>query len=256
MATQIKHPARLVIGALLFALALVIGLAFTERAYADDGPTLASVALNTRIPAKGHTEPGSVHLVNTTDVPAALVGGTCTVEATGANNESVHPNSDILIASGESATVIADVEREAGASNIPGDSALTLGDSVTVSVRLGPDGLFSGGTLVVDFTCTPPPPPSTTTPTTAPPSFGCTAPDGSTFTTDVENSNVCTSTTTAPSVTTAPPKCVDNPATPNNECTLPHTGGTPRWPAAVGFAALLAGTILVAGWRRDATRTR
>lgn len=233
MNTSLRHARYLAecfaIG-VLFAVAATLVLALPANA--QEETIVASVALSSRIPATGHTTPDTVHVVSTSTVPANAVTGTCDVDVTGANNESVHPNSDIIVTSANTVT-IHDVEREAGASNLPADGTLVLGDTVTVSVRLGEDGLFSGGTLVVDFACTTPPPPTTVPPTTQP----------------------ATTTTTAPHATTVPPKpCEDNPATPNNECGLPRTGSN-TIPALIAFALLVAGTALVAGFRRDATRT-
>lgn len=241
-----------VIGVLLAIIASVL---FAMPAHAQEQPTVASVALSTRIPAKGHTTPDSVHVVNTQQVPAAEVGGTCDVTVTGANNESVHPNSDILV---ESANVVTihDVEREAGATNLPADGTLTLGDTVTVSVRLGEDGLFSGGTLVVDFSCTsPPPPPTTTVPPTSPPhsvpNVTCVTPSGKVVVTNPENAHICQ----PPQTTTVPPKCVDNPATPNNECGLPRTGPSAAGPLGIAAAGLVAGGAMLATRRpRKVTR--
>lgn len=223
-------------------LAVVAVNVAASAAHAQDA--IANVPLSERIPAKGHAQEGFTQIVSVTDVPASLNGGTCTVQVIGANNDSVHPNSNIIVTS-ENSVTIPDVERSPGAQTIPADGPLTLASAVTVSVELGPDGIFSGGTLVVAFDCTEPPPPPTTTPTTAPPSVTCVLPNGHQTTTNPENGNVCT-TTTAPPATTPP-------STPPG--TLPHTGST-SVPLALGaFAALLAGTLLVAALRRDATRT-
>ena len=132
----------------------------TGPAAADDLPT---VIISETI----RDTPGSVHLLSTTDVDPAAVASACDVTVTGENNASVHPNSDILIASANQVTV-PDVERSSGAQSIPADGTLTLGSTVTISVRLGSDGVFSGGLLQVDFTCTPPTPPPTPPPSVTP----------------------------------------------------------------------------------------
>jgi LPXTG-motif cell wall-anchored protein len=245
---HVRHLAECFLLGLVFTLAVVV---FAIPAHAAD-PGVASVPLNTRIPATGHTTPDSVHEVSSVKVDPALVRGQCEVTVTGANNESVHPNSDILIVSGNSAVTVPDVEALSNVGNIPADGVLTLGDTITISVRLGEDGLFSGGTLVVDFDCVPPPPPTTTTPPTSPPhsvpNVTCTTPSGEIVVTNPENANVCAPTTTAPK-----PTCVDNPATPTNECTtLPHTGSTsaPLAAGAIGAAGL--GAVLIAAARRRA----
>ena len=128
--------------------------------------TLPDITVDERVPATGHAAPGSVHLVATENVDPALVGATCDVNVNLANNQSTHPNSDLIITSGSSTVVALDVERDADAIIDTTPGAITLeADTVTVSVRLGPDGLFSGG-FTISFACTPPPPPPTTAPPT------------------------------------------------------------------------------------------
>src|SRR4051812_47263254 len=116
----------------------------TAPAAAQDLPT---VVINETI----RDAPGSVHVVSVSNVDPAINGGTCDVSVTGENNASVHPNSDILIASANQ-VIVPDVERSSGAQGIPADGPLELGSTLTISVRLGGDGVFSGGLLEVDFT--------------------------------------------------------------------------------------------------------
>jgi hypothetical protein len=96
-------------------------------------------------------EPGSVHVLKTVPVAPQAAGRVCAVAAQGINNESVHPNSDLLVRSDASEVVIFDVER---APNVRTDATgpLTLGSEISVAVRLGPDEVFSGG-LVVEIDC-------------------------------------------------------------------------------------------------------
>ena len=117
---------------------------------------MPDITVDQRVPATGRAAPGSVHLVGSDNVDPALVGATCDVNVNLANNQSVHPNSDLLITSGSSTVVALDVERDADAIIDTTPGTLTLeADTVTVSVRLGPDGLFSGG-FTISFACTPP----------------------------------------------------------------------------------------------------
>lgn len=121
-------------------------------------------------------KPGDVFVVHTESVDPALVGGTCSGTAQTENNASEHPNNDLTISSGGSTTVIADFEAIAGM--VTGSGAtLTLGETITVSIRLGGNGISSEGLLIV-LSCTPPvpetttivpPPPETTVVTTPPP---------------------------------------------------------------------------------------
>jgi hypothetical protein len=101
-------------------------------------------------------EPGSVHQLTSVPVAAGDVGRECTVAAEGINNESVHPNSDLLVRSGNSEVVIPDVER---APNVRTEASgtLVLGSEVSVAVRLGADGVFSGGGVVMTLDCPEPP---------------------------------------------------------------------------------------------------
>jgi hypothetical protein len=99
------------------------------------------------------------------EIPAEAVGWSCDVVAAGENNESVHPNNDIIVRSGDSSVELLDVEREAGAVT-EGSGTVTLGETLTVHVRFGADKVFSGG-MVLSIDCPTPPAPTTTTTTPA-----------------------------------------------------------------------------------------
>ena len=95
-------------------------------------------------------DPGSVHLIDPPGVvPVApdRVGLTCLVGAESTNQGSVHPNTDLIVTSGGTSVVIPDVEREAGGV-IFGEGLLILGETAQIEVRLGIDGVFSGGFAV------------------------------------------------------------------------------------------------------------
>jgi LPXTG-motif cell wall-anchored protein len=166
--------------------------------------------------------PGSVHVVSVTDVDPAFVGGTCDVTVTGENNASVHPNSDILIDSANT-VVVPDVERAAGAEGIPADGTLQLGSTLTISVRLGGDGVFSGGFLEASFACTPPapPPPPVTTLTVV-------------------------TTPTSPTGATTPVTVAAIGAEQPVSGTLPRTGSDNTGLVVVAVASLGAGAVLLA----------
>jgi hypothetical protein len=97
--------------------------------------------------------PGSVHVLRTVPVAPQAAGRVCAVAAQGINNDSVHPNSDLLVRSDASEVVIPDVER-APSVRTEATGPLTLGSQISVAVRLGPDEVFSGG-LVVELDCAP-----------------------------------------------------------------------------------------------------
>jgi hypothetical protein len=139
--------------------------------------------------------PGSVTIVATRSLDASMAGATCSAAYTGQNNGSVHPDTDLLVASGSSQLVLGGVEDAAGLTTT-GSGQLLLGSDVTVSVRLGGDGVASLGASLT-LTCTPVAPTTTATPTTAAPT---TAAPG----------------TTAPATTTAP----TNPAAPPTTATV------------------------------------
>ncbi len=92
---------------------------------------------------------GTTKVLATEAVPPDLIGVTCETSWVSNNNTSVHPNNDLIVESATTA-IVPDVEREAGAITI-GGGTLTLGPLVTVSVRFGPDQVFSaGGVLNID----------------------------------------------------------------------------------------------------------
>jgi hypothetical protein len=99
--------------------------------------------------------PGTVHVLNTTPVAPEDVGRECAVAAEGINNESVHPNNDLLVRSNTGEIVLADVERAPNVRTVATDTH-TVGPEITVAVRLGPDGVFSGG-MIVELDCPAPP---------------------------------------------------------------------------------------------------
>jgi hypothetical protein len=98
-------------------------------------------------------EEGSVLELVNRPVDASLVGATCSVSGRTENNESVHPGNDIIIASGDSVAEVPNVE-ELENEIIAGTGTVTLGDSIIVSIRFGPDEVTSGG-IFLDFVCQP-----------------------------------------------------------------------------------------------------
>ena len=86
--------------------------------------------------------PGFIKELLTRAIEARLLGATCTVTASAGNQESVHPNNDLIIGSGGSSVTLADVERAPGAVT-HASGQLTLGSAIILSVRLGADLRFS-----------------------------------------------------------------------------------------------------------------
>ena len=144
---------------------LGVGLALGASAVAVGAAesTSASTSLSFPLDTVVSGEPGTIHEITSSDVPANMVGQSCTVTATADNNGSVHPQSNLIVASGTDPVTVRDIEATAGVSTTA-EGTLTLGPTITVSVQLGPDGVFSGGGSV-DLVCTPVP---VTVPTTKP----------------------------------------------------------------------------------------
>ena len=110
---------------------------------------------------------GDVIEVASVAVDPDLVGATCAAELTDSNNESTHPNNDLIIDTGAETFEALDVETEANSTEIV-DGDAVLGETVVVSIRLGPDGVSSGG-LTLTFDCEEQLPATTVAPTTEPP---------------------------------------------------------------------------------------
>ena len=129
----------------------------------------SSTSIDVPVDTVAYGAPGSTHELASVAVDPALRGASCSVASTGKNNDSVHPDSRLVVTSGSSSVSLEDVESAPGKTS-EGDGELVLGDTVVISVVLGPDGIFSGG-VSVSISCTPPPPTTTTPPptTTTPP---------------------------------------------------------------------------------------
>jgi hypothetical protein len=108
--------------------------------------------------------PGSTTALGSVPVPANLVGRSCTAQAVVTNQESIHPGNTLIITSGASSVSVAGIEETPGSVTSQA-GVLTLGDSITVSLQFGNDGLSSlGSNLTV--TCAPIPAQTTVVPVT------------------------------------------------------------------------------------------
>jgi hypothetical protein len=193
---------------------------------------------------------------------ADLAGCKATIEAVSHNNNSVHNGNDLLISSGGTTVVLADVEAVSLGSVTAGET-LELGDTIVVSVRLGspdagrPMSVFSGG-LTVQVTCAPVVTTTTTvaSTTTSTDDTTTTTVSEETTTTDGPTTTVVEQTTTTPptvlgtSTTTLPDDSTTVP--PVTGSTLPFTGPDDLAPMAVaGGAALLLGVALKRASREE-----
>lgn len=209
-------------------------------------------------------DPGSEHLLGSAQVPAELQGVTCPVAAIAENQSSVHPGNDLLVATDGDSIVLRDVERAPGVTTVA-EEELTLGSTLTVTLVLGEDGVFSAG-MVVKFCDIP----VTTTTTTL---------ETTTTTLDTTTTTRATTTTTG-ATTTLPPTTTVETTTPvtvlptttvttmpkasttvtaeaestttTPEGTLPFTGGETQTTALVALVALMAGAGLIALTRETA----
>jgi uncharacterized repeat protein (TIGR01451 family) len=120
---------------------------------------------------------GSITVLDTTDTPPDLIGMSCVGVARAINQPSVHAGNDLIVASGDDSIVLEDVEREPGVVTTA-EAPLTLGPTVTVSLLMGPDEIFSGGLVFSIGECTTPTTTTTegSTTTTEPPTTTTQAP--------------------------------------------------------------------------------
>jgi len=122
---------------------LVMALAGNASAQTVDGFSL-TIPLDTVafIPWDSH------RLLATEPVPAEFAGQSCEVLAISRNQDSVHLDNDLIVASGASQVVLENVEDEPGGV-VEAAGTLVLGSEVTVTLHMGPDEVFSAGLDVV-----------------------------------------------------------------------------------------------------------
>ncbi|MGI9584957.1 MAG: DUF7507 domain-containing protein [Acidimicrobiia bacterium] len=165
--------------ALLAALValLTVGVAVAQAAVIE-------VSIDTVVRA----DEGTVTYLATENTPADLIGTMCISVAEARNQSSVHPGNDLIVSSGGESVTLEDVERSPGATTTAG-GPLTLGPTVTISLEMGPDEVFSGGITVKILDCTPPtttmPPTTVPSTTTTVPSTTTTHPSGTMPTIDI-----------------------------------------------------------------------
>ncbi len=143
-------------------------------------------------------DPGT--LIHVATIPAEP-GLDCTAELESRNNESVHPNSDILVGPVTFTNV------ESGTFQAAGLTFVSTGP-INVAVRIGDDRVFSAG-FTLEVTCNP------TTTTTS--SSTTTTPPGEPTTTTTTPS-LTTSTTAPPATTTTEPPPINGIDTGGGAC--------------------------------------
>ena len=107
-------------------------------------------------------EPGTLTVLAEVDTPPEHIGESCVGIAAAKNGESVHPDNDIIIETGGTTAVLKDVEATSEKETVA-TGEVTLGETIKLTLKMGPHGWFSGGVVVVvDTNCAPPttvPPP-------------------------------------------------------------------------------------------------
>lgn len=164
---------------------------------------MISIPLDTVVRAA----PGELVVLDEVAVPDQFVGADCRIESRAENNSSVHPGNDLIVTSDGLSVVLSDVEAAPGKVTTA-DGRLSLGPTARLTLRMGPDGIFSGGaTALVVIQCFPPETTTTTTTTTVPASTGSTS--TTTTTTILGPSTSLDTTTTMPVTTTTVVEVID-----------------------------------------------
>jgi len=215
-------------------IAAVMVFAFSQFAYAQTTGFSVVIPLDTVV----YIPWDSSRLLATEPVPEEFAGHSCGVSGISRNQDSVHPDNDLIIGSGASEVILENVEDEPG-ETLHAAGTLVLGTEVTVTLHMGPDAIFSAGIdVVIDCTeVTPTTIETTTTSTTLLTTTTSTSIPGVETTTTVEDEvlgTVVTSTTLGDVVLDELP------------FTGPHDGA---W-LFIGGSLLALGGILVVGARR------
>lgn len=235
--------------AALVAAVMILVLAFAQFASAqtDEGFSL-TIPLDTVV----YIPWDARQVLASEPVPERFAGQSCEVTAVSRNQESVHPDNDLIVQSGGSEVVIENVEDEPGGT-VQAVGMLVLGSEVTVTLHMGPDAVFSAGLdVVIDCAQVTPTTLETTTTTIAAttttlaatttsevaPTSTAPPPEETTTTEDEVLGTVITS-------TTAPPDEVEDLEV------LPFTGPNDGGWAFLAAGLLALGGILVVASRRD-----
>lgn len=129
---------------LALAAMLVASIGFAPRASAQEGFEI-TIPVTTVLRNVGE---GSITVLQTREVPESAQGQLCEVMAQSRNQESVHEGNDLIVQSDGTQAVLAGVE-DVPLGTVEGSGVLVLGQEITVSLRMGPDDLFSAGIDVI-----------------------------------------------------------------------------------------------------------
>jgi hypothetical protein len=109
----------------------------------------------------------SNRVLATEPVPEQFAGQSCAVSGISRNQDSVHPDNDLIVASGASQVILQNVEDEPG-ETLHAAGTLVLDSEVSVTLHMGPDAVFSAGIDVIIDCAQVTPTTIATTTTTAP----------------------------------------------------------------------------------------
>jgi hypothetical protein len=109
----------------------------------------------------------SNRVLATEPVPQQFAGQSCSVSGISRNQDSVHPDNDLIVASGASQVILQNVEDEPG-ETLHAAGTLVLDSEVSVTLHMGPDAVFSAGIDVIIDCAQVTPTTIATTTTTAP----------------------------------------------------------------------------------------
>jgi hypothetical protein len=90
----------------------------------------------------------SNRVLATEPVPQQFAGQSCSVSGISRNQDSVHPDNDLIVASGASQVILQNVEDEPG-ETLHAAGTLVLDSEVSVTLHMGPDAVFSAGIDVI-----------------------------------------------------------------------------------------------------------
>lgn len=197
--------------------------------------------------------------LGTFTMPDELIGLSCTVTATGNNNESVHIGNNIEVSS-VNTVVLVGVE-DAPNKVTQASGLLEVGSEVSFTLVLGPDPVYSAE-FDVTFECETPETTTTTQPvetTVTTPTTETTEPEPSSTTTipvETSSTSIATTTTVEPATSsTLRPEVSSTTIRPTTtggatSDTLPFTGLGTEGLAVIAFAGLAAGAGLLLLTRR------
>jgi hypothetical protein len=165
-------------GSKLAVLLAAAGLGAVGVAALTSGGPVSAQDIDIEFGGVATGAPGSTAAVAEEAVPGEFVGRACVGFLEEANNPSVHAGNDLIITSGDDVIEVLNMETIAD-SRVRLDERITLGETLRLEIRFGPDGVSSSShVLTLDCPEVPPDtPPTTDVPVTNPPDEGSVPPE-------------------------------------------------------------------------------